>query len=189
MAGFGRTGEWFSVDHWQVVPDLLTMAKGLTSAYVQLGAVGMRRHIAEHFEKNVFYLKSEIRNLRSESNRFLNADLWPLISVFLVPAAGVEPATFRSGGERSNPLSYAGLNKIAGFKEMNQECPPFCPHFCTRFYTPRQYWAAFGSGTWIGVDLFVDAVGCSNNRTLTCSSPQTQRANFAQCSKSNHGFP
>ena len=55
MAGFGRTGEWFSVDHWQVVPDLLTMAKGLTSAYVQLGAVGMRRHIAEHFEKNVFY--------------------------------------------------------------------------------------------------------------------------------------
>ena len=109
MAGFGRTGEWFSVDHWQVVPDLLTMAKGLTSAYVQLGAVGMRRHIAEHFEKNVFYLKSEIRNLRSESNRFLNADLWPLISVFLVPAAGVEPATFRSGGERSNPLSYAGM--------------------------------------------------------------------------------
>jgi taurine---2-oxoglutarate transaminase len=55
MAGFGRTGEWFSVDHWQVIPDLLTMAKGLTSAYVQLGAVGMRRHIAEHFEKNVFY--------------------------------------------------------------------------------------------------------------------------------------
>jgi taurine---2-oxoglutarate transaminase len=55
MAGFGRTGEWFSVDHWKVVPDLLTMAKGLTSAYVQLGAVGMRRHIADHFDKNVFY--------------------------------------------------------------------------------------------------------------------------------------
>ncbi len=43
----------------------------------------------------------------------------------LVPAAGVEPATFRSGGERSNPLSYAGLNKMACFKEMNRECPPF----------------------------------------------------------------
>jgi taurine--2-oxoglutarate transaminase len=55
MAGFGRTGEWFSVDHWKVVPDLITMAKGLTSAYVQLGAVGMRRQIADHFEKNVFY--------------------------------------------------------------------------------------------------------------------------------------
>ena len=40
MAGFGRTGAWFAVDHWNVVPDMITMAKGLTSAYVQLGAVG-----------------------------------------------------------------------------------------------------------------------------------------------------
>jgi taurine--2-oxoglutarate transaminase len=55
MAGFGRTGKWFSVDHWDVVPDLITMAKGLTAAYVQLGAVGMRRRIAEHFRDNVFY--------------------------------------------------------------------------------------------------------------------------------------
>src|SRR6187455_960902 len=55
MSGFGRTGEWFAVDHWNVVPDILTMAKGLTSAYVQLGAVGMRRSVAEHFQKNVFY--------------------------------------------------------------------------------------------------------------------------------------
>src|SRR3977135_757768 len=55
MAGFGRTGEWFSVNHWNVVPDLISMAKGLTSAYVQLGAVGMRRQIADHFAKNVFY--------------------------------------------------------------------------------------------------------------------------------------
>ena len=49
MAGFGRTGEWFAVDHWKVVPDIITMAKGLTSAYVQLGAVGLRRRIADHF--------------------------------------------------------------------------------------------------------------------------------------------
>ncbi|HEX2269923.1 MAG TPA: aminotransferase class III-fold pyridoxal phosphate-dependent enzyme, partial [Pyrinomonadaceae bacterium] len=54
MAGFGRTGEWFSIDHWKVVPDLIAMAKGLTSAYVQLGAVGMRRQIADHFQNNVF---------------------------------------------------------------------------------------------------------------------------------------
>jgi taurine--2-oxoglutarate transaminase len=55
MAGFGRTGKWFAVDHWNVVPDLITMAKGLTSAYVQLGALGMRRKYAEHFADNVFY--------------------------------------------------------------------------------------------------------------------------------------
>jgi taurine--2-oxoglutarate transaminase len=54
MAGFGRTGEWFAVNHWNVVPDLLTMAKGLTSAYVPMGAVGMRRHIADYFRDNVF---------------------------------------------------------------------------------------------------------------------------------------
>jgi taurine---2-oxoglutarate transaminase len=55
MSGFGRTGAWFAVDHWGVVPDILTMAKGLTSAYVPLGAVGIRRPIAEHFQSNVFY--------------------------------------------------------------------------------------------------------------------------------------
>lgn len=54
MAGFGRTGRWFAVDHWGVVPDLITMAKGLTSSYVPLGAVGMRRFIAEHFERRTF---------------------------------------------------------------------------------------------------------------------------------------
>jgi taurine--2-oxoglutarate transaminase len=55
MSGFGRTGEWFAVDHWKVVPDLMTMAKGLTSAYVPLGAVGMRRQIADHFKDRVFF--------------------------------------------------------------------------------------------------------------------------------------
>src|ERR1700716_3012372 len=55
MAGFGRTGEWFAIDHWKVVPDIITMAKGLTAAYVQLGAVGMRREIADKFKDKVFY--------------------------------------------------------------------------------------------------------------------------------------
>jgi len=55
MSGFGRTGAWFAVDHWKVVPDLLCMAKGLTSSYIPLGAVGMRQHIARHFDDNVFY--------------------------------------------------------------------------------------------------------------------------------------
>jgi len=55
MAGFGRTGKWFAIDHWAVVPDLMTMAKGLTSAYLPLGAVGMRQKIADHFKDKVFY--------------------------------------------------------------------------------------------------------------------------------------
>ena len=55
MSGFGRTGAWFAVDHWKVVPDLLCMAKGLTSSYLPLGAVGMRHHIAQYFQDKVFY--------------------------------------------------------------------------------------------------------------------------------------
>ena len=54
MSGFGRTGAWFAVDHWSVVPDLMTMAKGLTSAYAPLGAVAMRSEIAEHFNERVY---------------------------------------------------------------------------------------------------------------------------------------
>ena len=55
MCGLGRTGSWFAVDQWKVVPDMITMAKGLTSAYLPLGAVAMSERIAAHFEKNVFY--------------------------------------------------------------------------------------------------------------------------------------
>jgi taurine--2-oxoglutarate transaminase len=54
MSGFGRTGRWFAVDHWGVVPDLITIAKGLTSAYVQLGAVGMRPQVARAFQDRPF---------------------------------------------------------------------------------------------------------------------------------------
>jgi taurine--2-oxoglutarate transaminase len=54
MSGFGRTGKWFAVQHWDVVPDILTMAKGLTSAYAPLGAVAMKPEIAAAFDERVF---------------------------------------------------------------------------------------------------------------------------------------
>jgi taurine--2-oxoglutarate transaminase len=55
MSGFGRTGAWFAVNHWDVEPDIITCAKGLTSSYMPLGAVGMRSEIAAHFEDRVFF--------------------------------------------------------------------------------------------------------------------------------------
>lgn len=55
MSGFGRTGKMFAVDHDNVVPDILTMAKGLTSSYVPLGAMGVRDYIADYFRDNVFW--------------------------------------------------------------------------------------------------------------------------------------
>ena len=55
MAGFGRTGRWFAIDHWDVVPDLMTMAKGLTSSYLPLGAVAMRRSVADAFQDKMYF--------------------------------------------------------------------------------------------------------------------------------------
>jgi len=54
MSGFGRTGKWFAVEHWDVVPDMITMAKGLTSAYAPLGAVAMKPEIAAAFNEHAF---------------------------------------------------------------------------------------------------------------------------------------
>lgn len=55
MAGFGRTGKWMAYEHFDVVPDMVTMAKGLTSSYFPLGAVGMTKKVADHFRKNVLW--------------------------------------------------------------------------------------------------------------------------------------
>lgn len=55
MCGFGRTGEWFAVNHWNVVPDIITMAKGITSSYAPLGAIGLRPDVASYFDDHVFW--------------------------------------------------------------------------------------------------------------------------------------
>jgi taurine--2-oxoglutarate transaminase len=56
MSGFGRTGEWFAVDNWGVVPDIMTIAKGVTSGYLPLGAVIASDKIAEFFDDKYLYL-------------------------------------------------------------------------------------------------------------------------------------
>jgi taurine--2-oxoglutarate transaminase len=56
ITGFGRTGTWFAVEHENVVPDLLVLAKGLTSGYVPMGAVVVRERIAQHFESRMLPL-------------------------------------------------------------------------------------------------------------------------------------
>ncbi|MGQ9594931.1 MAG: aminotransferase class III-fold pyridoxal phosphate-dependent enzyme [Anaerolineae bacterium] len=55
MSGFGRTGKWFAVDNWDVVPDMITMAKGITSGYVPLGAVVVSEPIAQFFEDRTLW--------------------------------------------------------------------------------------------------------------------------------------
>ncbi len=55
MSGFGRTGKWFAVDNWGVTPDMITIAKGITSGYVPLGAVIVSERIARHFEEQMLW--------------------------------------------------------------------------------------------------------------------------------------
>jgi taurine--2-oxoglutarate transaminase len=54
MAGFGRTGKWFAVDNWNVVPDIMTVAKGINSGYVPLGAMVIREPIADWARDKMF---------------------------------------------------------------------------------------------------------------------------------------
>jgi len=54
MTGWGRTGEWFAMNHWGVEPDILVTAKGITSAYVPLGLCATTTRIANYFEDHLF---------------------------------------------------------------------------------------------------------------------------------------
>lgn len=55
MTGWGRTGEWFAVDNWNVKPDIITIAKGCTSGYIPLGGVIVSKEIAKYFDDNVLW--------------------------------------------------------------------------------------------------------------------------------------
>jgi len=50
MSGFGRTGKWFAIEHFGVEPDIICMAKGLTSGYIPLGGIIVKEEIAKHFD-------------------------------------------------------------------------------------------------------------------------------------------
>jgi taurine---2-oxoglutarate transaminase len=54
MSGWGRTGKWFAVDNWNINPDILTTAKGITSAYVPLGLTATTMKIADFFNDHYF---------------------------------------------------------------------------------------------------------------------------------------
>ena len=55
MSGFGRTGKWFAVNHWNVVPDMITMAKGLTSGYVPIGAIAISKKITDVLDNQMLW--------------------------------------------------------------------------------------------------------------------------------------
>jgi len=54
MSGFARAGEWFAIQHWDVVPDLITFAKGVNSGYVPIGGVLINDAINQTFQERVY---------------------------------------------------------------------------------------------------------------------------------------
>jgi taurine---2-oxoglutarate transaminase len=56
MSGFGRTGKWFGVDNYGVVPDMIATAKGITAGYLPLGALIVTDKIAKHFDDHMLWL-------------------------------------------------------------------------------------------------------------------------------------
>ena len=69
MSGFGRTGKWFAIDHEGVAPDLMSIAKGLTSGYVPLGAVMVSDRVAEHFETHPLVSGADVQQPRRRLRR------------------------------------------------------------------------------------------------------------------------
>ena len=55
MTGFGRTGEWFAANHWNITPDIMTLSKGINSGYLPLGAVVVTQKIARFFDENTLW--------------------------------------------------------------------------------------------------------------------------------------
>ena len=121
MAGFGRCGEWFAVDHWGVTPDLLVFAKGINSGYVPLGGVAISPAIADTFRDRPFTggltysghplaCASAVASMQIyeeegivEHARSLGADV---IGPGLARAAGAPPsASARCGGSGSSGRS------------------------------------------------------------------------------------
>lgn len=55
MTGFGRTGRWFACEHWGVVPDLMTVSKGINNGTLPLGAVMVHQKLADYFDEHILY--------------------------------------------------------------------------------------------------------------------------------------
>src|SRR5690348_16798496 len=136
MSGFGRTGEWFAVDHWKVVPDIMTVAKGLTSAYVPLGATIVSDTIAAQFEDKPLYAGLTYNshpvgcaaavaciNVYKEDNLIENArNLGEMLSAELVRLKETHPSV---GDVRS--MGLFSLVELVKNRETREPMAPFNP--------------------------------------------------------------
>ena len=116
MAGFGRTGKMFAFEHGGIIPDLVTLAKGLTSSYAPLGAVAMRAPIAEHF-RDVYYPGGLTYNSHPLCLAAAEANIRTLLDDGLVERAAALAPLLREllGGLQADHPSVAATRSIGLF--------------------------------------------------------------------------
>jgi adenosylmethionine-8-amino-7-oxononanoate aminotransferase len=129
VTGFGRTGRMFGAEHWDVRPDVMTLAKGITSGYVPLGAVAVSRAVEEAFAEPLLHLNTyaghpvaceaalaNIEILRREQLPERAAGLEPVLRRALDALAAANPRVLRTsviGLLSSIELDVAGADADA----------------------------------------------------------------------------
>ncbi len=92
ICGFGRTGRWFGIDHFDIQPDLMTMAKGISSGYVPLGAVGCTDRVMDPidifhhlhtYSNHPVACAAALKNLEIMKNEHLIDRSWEMGAYFL----------------------------------------------------------------------------------------------------------
>ena len=112
MAGFGRTGKWFAVDNWDVVPDIITVAKGINSGYIPLGAMIISEPIAEWVRPRYF-----AGGLTYSGHPLACASAVASIEAFqeegIVENAAATGEVFRASS-RGSPRSHPSIGEVRG---------------------------------------------------------------------------
>src|SRR5699024_4946450 len=110
MAGFGRTGRWFAVDHWDVTPDLITFAKGVNSGYVPLGGVAISDAIFETFRDRAYPGGLTYSGIRWPARRrWRRSPRWRPRAWSTTPTASAPRASVRRCGNSRSATPRSGM--------------------------------------------------------------------------------
>jgi putrescine aminotransferase len=106
ITGFGRTGRWFGLEHWNVQPDIISFAKGITSGYLPLGGIGI--------SDRVFKVLSEVPPERKWMHAFTYSAHPTCCAVALATLDILERENLVEEAERKGKKLLEGLKQLAG---------------------------------------------------------------------------
>jgi taurine--2-oxoglutarate transaminase len=142
IAGFGRTGKWFACEHWDVVPDILVVAKGINSGYVPLAAMIFREKVADwvrdkYFASGLTYsghplaCASPLRRSRRSERKGSSST-----QQRRGPSSNADSAGFRNAIRRSETSADWGVSGVSSWSRVarraNHSCPSTQPGMSSR---------------------------------------------------------